>query len=147
MQCGRPGLDPWVGKIPQRRKRLPPPQFSPGLENSMDSIVHGVSKSQTQFTNFHFQLNLLYTKALLLNTSHIFNLFIPKNPMRQYNHSHFIAENEAERSKMTNLHSQQVTKPGSKPRQSDSKMSMLNHYTGPNLLEVQLFPSIIPIVS
>ena len=26
-----------------------------GLENSMDCIVHGVAKSQTQLSDFHFQ--------------------------------------------------------------------------------------------
>ena len=30
MQCGRPGFDPWVGKIPWRRERLPTPVFWPG---------------------------------------------------------------------------------------------------------------------
>ena len=30
LQFGRPGLDPWVGKIPQRRERLPIPVFWPG---------------------------------------------------------------------------------------------------------------------
>ena len=30
-----------------------------GLENSMDCIVHGVTKSQTQLSNFHFT-SLLY---------------------------------------------------------------------------------------
>ena len=29
LQCGRPGFDPWVGKIPWRRKRLPTPVFWP----------------------------------------------------------------------------------------------------------------------
>ena len=29
-QCGRPGFDPWVGKIPRRRERLPTPVFWPG---------------------------------------------------------------------------------------------------------------------
>ena len=29
-QCGRPGFDPWVGKIPWRRKWQPPPVFLPG---------------------------------------------------------------------------------------------------------------------
>ena len=42
----------WVGKIPWRREKLPF-QYS-GLENSMDCIVHGVAKSQTQVSNFHF---------------------------------------------------------------------------------------------
>ena len=27
LQCGSPGFDPWVGKIPWRRKRLPTPVF------------------------------------------------------------------------------------------------------------------------
>ena len=30
LQCGRPGFDPWVGKIPWRRDRLPTPVFWPG---------------------------------------------------------------------------------------------------------------------
>ena len=29
LQCGRPGFDPWVGKIPCRRERLPTPVFWP----------------------------------------------------------------------------------------------------------------------
>jgi len=30
LQCGRPGFDPWVGKIPWRRERLPTPVLWPG---------------------------------------------------------------------------------------------------------------------
>ena len=30
LQCGRPGFDPWVGKIPWRRESLPTPVFWPG---------------------------------------------------------------------------------------------------------------------
>ena len=30
LQCGKPGFDPWVGKIPWRRERLPTPVFWPG---------------------------------------------------------------------------------------------------------------------
>ena len=30
LQCGRPGFDPWVGKIPWRREWLPSPIFLPG---------------------------------------------------------------------------------------------------------------------
>ena len=30
LQCGRPGFDPWVGKMPWRRERLPTPVFWPG---------------------------------------------------------------------------------------------------------------------
>ena len=53
LQYRRPGFDPWVGKIPQRRERLPF-QYS-GLENSMDCIVHAVTKSWTRLSDFHFQ--------------------------------------------------------------------------------------------
>ena len=30
LQCKRPGFDPWVGKSPWRRERLPTPVFWPG---------------------------------------------------------------------------------------------------------------------
>ena len=30
LQCGRPGFDPWVGKIPWRKERLPTLVFWPG---------------------------------------------------------------------------------------------------------------------
>ena len=30
LECGRLGFDPWVGKIPWRRERLPTPVFWPG---------------------------------------------------------------------------------------------------------------------
>jgi len=30
LQCGIPGFDPWAGKIPWRRVRLPTPVFWPG---------------------------------------------------------------------------------------------------------------------
>ena len=30
LQCGSPEFDPWVGKIPWRRERLPTPVFWPG---------------------------------------------------------------------------------------------------------------------
>ena len=42
LQCGRPGFDPWVGKILWRRERLPL-QYS-GLENFMHCLVHGVTE-------------------------------------------------------------------------------------------------------
>ena len=37
--------------------RWPP---TSGLENSMDCIVHGVSKGQTQMSDFHFSLSLIW---------------------------------------------------------------------------------------
>ena len=35
-----------------------PLQYS-GLENSMDCIVHGVTKGRTQLSDFHFQISLM----------------------------------------------------------------------------------------
>ena len=47
------GLTPGLGRSPGEWKGYPL-QYS-GLENSMDCIVHGVAKSQTQLSNVHFQ--------------------------------------------------------------------------------------------
>ena len=41
------GLNPWVGKMPWRRERLPTPVFWPGE-------FHGLYR--TQLSNFHFHL-------------------------------------------------------------------------------------------
>ena len=43
---------PGLGRYPGEGK-VYPLQYS-GLENSMDSIVHGVPKSRTQLSDFHF---------------------------------------------------------------------------------------------
>ena len=50
-QCRRPGFSLWVGKIPGEGKGYPL-QYS-GLENSMDCIVPGVTKSQTRLSDFY----------------------------------------------------------------------------------------------
>ena len=39
MQCGRPGFDPWVGKIPWRRDKLPIPVFLPGEFHRQRSLA------------------------------------------------------------------------------------------------------------
>ena len=44
LQCGRPGFDPWVGKIPWRRQRLPTPVFWAG---ELHELFHGITKSRT----------------------------------------------------------------------------------------------------
>ena len=46
------GSTPQLGRSPGEGKGYPL-QYS-GLENSRDCIVHGVAKSQTQLSNFHF---------------------------------------------------------------------------------------------
>ena len=65
-QCGRPGFDPWVGKIPWRREWLPTPVFWPGEFHGLYSIVHGVSKSQTWLSDLHATV-FLYCYGAILN--------------------------------------------------------------------------------
>ena len=51
---GHLGLIPGMGRFPGEGKGYPL-QYS-GLENSMDCIVHGVTKSWTQLGDFHFHM-------------------------------------------------------------------------------------------
>ena len=64
--CNEGDLDsiPGLGKSPGEGKGYPL-QYS-GRENSMDSIVHGVTKSQTQLSDFYFHFYIL--KKLEKNT-------------------------------------------------------------------------------
>ena len=55
------GLIPGLGRSPGEGKGYPL-QYS-GLENPMDFIVHGVAKSHTRLSNFHFLfLSLSWTR-------------------------------------------------------------------------------------
>ena len=54
--AGDPGSIPGLERFPWRRERLPTPYS--GRENSMDCIVHGVAKSWTQLSDFHFHCRL-----------------------------------------------------------------------------------------
>ena len=58
---GRPGFNPWVGKIPQRREWLPTPVFWPGE-------FHGVAKSQTRLSDKHAHMQI--RKPKLRSTQH-----------------------------------------------------------------------------
>ena len=53
------GSIPGLGRSPGGEHGYPL-QYS-GLENSMDCIVHGVAKSQTRLSNFHFLFKLRFT--------------------------------------------------------------------------------------
>ena len=46
LQCRRPGFDPWVGKIPWRRERLPTPVLWPGEFHGLYSLW-GLKESDT----------------------------------------------------------------------------------------------------
>ena len=50
--AGNLGLSSGLGRSSGEGKGYPLQYF--GLENSMDCIVHGVAKSQTQLSDFHF---------------------------------------------------------------------------------------------
>ena len=49
------GFNTWVGKIPWRKERLPIPVFWPGEFHGL-YIVHGVPKSRTQLSAFHYTI-------------------------------------------------------------------------------------------
>jgi len=64
LQCGRPGFDPWVRKIPWRRKWQPTPVFLPGKSHGRRSLVgyslRGRKESDTtERLHFHFQYQSL----------------------------------------------------------------------------------------
>ena len=52
LHCGRPASIPRLGGSPGEGNGYPL-QYS-GLENSMDSIIHGATKRQTWLRDFHF---------------------------------------------------------------------------------------------
>ena len=56
LQYGRPGFNPWVGKISWRREWLPTPVFLPGEfhgQRSLWATVHRVAKSGTLLSDWH----------------------------------------------------------------------------------------------
>ena len=59
----------WVSKIPWRREQLSTPALLPGEFHglhSMDCIIHGVAKSQTQLSDFHIiYIDLRITKPTI----------------------------------------------------------------------------------
>ena len=65
--AGDLGSVPGLGRSPGEGKGYPL-QYS-GLENSRDYIVHGVTKSRTRLSNFHFQ-NRKFPLLRALSTEH-----------------------------------------------------------------------------
>ena len=62
LQCGRPGFNPWVGKISWRRKWQPTPVFLPGKSHGRRSLV-GYSpwgcKELDMTERLHFSLSAI----------------------------------------------------------------------------------------
>ena len=58
-QCGRPGFNSWVRKIPWRRERLPTPVFWPGEFPGLSPWGHKES-DMTERLSLHFRLTKIH---------------------------------------------------------------------------------------
>ena len=63
------GSIPELGRFPGEGNSYPL-QYS-GLKNSMDCVVHGVTKSQTQLSDFHFHKGSYTVNADHMHSFHI----------------------------------------------------------------------------
>ena len=72
------GLIPGLGRSPREGKGYPL-QYS-GLENSMECIVHGVTKSQTRLSNFHFTSLTVTVATVLAKTLTVILAFKTRKP-------------------------------------------------------------------
>ena len=54
LQCGTPGFNSWVGKIPWRRERLPTPVFWPGKFHGLYSPWDLKESDMTEQLSLHF---------------------------------------------------------------------------------------------
>ena len=62
--AGDLGLIPGLGRSPGEGKGYP--LYYSGLENSMDCIVHGVTKNWTPLSDFHVQTILHNSKSKII---------------------------------------------------------------------------------
>ena len=62
------GSIPGLGRSPGEGNGYPL-QYS-GLENSMDCIVHWVTKSQTQLSDFHFHFTFLVNESVVADVQY-----------------------------------------------------------------------------
>ena len=74
------GSIPELGRSPAEGNGYPF-QYS-ALENSMDCILHGVEKSQTQLSDFHFHRDYTSPKEKLkINSCYLFSKMIEKEAL------------------------------------------------------------------
>ena len=63
------GFDPWVRKIPWRKKWQPTPVLLPGKSHGQRSLVgytvHGVAKSWTRLSNITFTTKLMFREPFM----------------------------------------------------------------------------------
>ena len=62
LQCGRPGFDPWVGKIPWRREWQTTPVFLPGESHEQRSLA-GYSPRGRNASNTTGRLTHIHSKG------------------------------------------------------------------------------------
>ena len=62
LQCRRPGFEPWAGKIPWRRERLPTPVFWPGKFHGLYTPWGHKKLGPTEWLSLHFTHNLCALK-------------------------------------------------------------------------------------
>ena len=66
LQCGRPGFEPWVGKIPWRRERQSTPLFLPGEFHRLYSPWGRKSRTRLNNFNFHFHFYCKWYRESLM---------------------------------------------------------------------------------
>ena len=77
LQCGRPGFDPWVGKIPWRRERLPTSVFWPGEFHGLYSPWgHRVRHDWVTFTTLCSRI-FPFGSLSMIPLSGFFSIFSP----------------------------------------------------------------------
>ena len=80
-----PGFDPWVGKIPWRRERLPTPVFWPGEFHGLSTGLQRVGHDWATFTSLHFTTTRILPWLLSRHSDHHRSLML-----LFYNHSNFL---------------------------------------------------------
>ena len=69
LQCGRPGFDPWVGKIPWRMEWLPTPVFWPGEFHGLYSPWGHKESDMTEWLSFSLVAQMVKNLPAMLEIS------------------------------------------------------------------------------
>ena len=78
--AGDLGLIPGLGRSPGEGKGYPL-QYS-SLEYSMDYAVHGVTKSQTRLSDFHFNFGFTFTEIVRPRAKQLLSLVVAAGKLR-----------------------------------------------------------------
>ena len=69
MQCGRPGFNPWVAKIPRRMERLPTPAFWPSEFHGLYS-PWGRRVGNSILSGFHIVIKTVWSWGKVRQIDH-----------------------------------------------------------------------------